>query len=349
MNIAFDGSPLALATGGLRRYTEELILAVAREYPEDSLKVVSDQRISWKVPGSVQVECRKPRTWAERRWWLVGVQIAARGSDVFHGCDFSVPYLPSRPSVMTLHDLSPWRNPVWHSKASRVRARTPLLLRLGIATMVITPSEQIRREAIDYFRLAPSRVAAVPEAASDFFRPAPPVRSELYFLFVGTIEPRKRVDVLIEAWREVAREHPVKLLIAGRLRAGEPAIAPMPNLELLGEVPDSDLPPLYSGAVATVYPSEYEGWGLPALEAMQCGCPVIAGSAASVHEFGGGAVLRAEDARTLAHVMTSLLTNATLRIESREAGLTCASRFSWARTARETHAVYEEARGRFYG
>jgi hypothetical protein len=104
----------------------------------------------------------------ERRWWLWGLQgeISRLGIDVFHGTDFAVPYLPVRPSVMTLHDLSPWRDPSWHAEADRVRNRTPMLLRLGLATIVITHCEAVRKQAIEHFHLQAGRVIAVPLALS---------------------------------------------------------------------------------------------------------------------------------------------------------------------------------------
>ena len=108
-----------------------------------------------------------PRNLLERRWWSWGLQgeISRIGINVFHGTDFAVPYLPLRPSVMTLHDLSPWLDQAWHSESDRIRNRTPMLLRLGLATMVITPSEAVRRAAIDRFHLQRDRVIAVPHAA----------------------------------------------------------------------------------------------------------------------------------------------------------------------------------------
>jgi hypothetical protein len=108
---------------------------------------------------------------------------------------------------------------------------------------------------------------------------------------VGTIEPRKNLPALVEAWREVRRRHVVDLVIAGRHRADGPSIVPEPGLHLPGEVPECELPALYSGAVALVCPSHYEGFGLPVLEAMQCGTCVIASGA--LREAAGDAALRA--------------------------------------------------------
>ena len=336
MKAAMDATPLTLSSGGLRRYTEELVTALRAEFPLDSFHLVSDQL------GGVR---RNP---LQRRWWLLGLplELVRRGYGVFHGTDFSVPYLPVCPSVMTVHDLSPWRRPEWHPGAGRVRRRTPVLLRLGLATTVITPTEAVRKEVVEHFGLAPGRVFAIHEAASEQMRPAEPHPGR-YFLFVGTIEPRKNVPGLIASWRVVRQRHPdVKLLIAGRTRADAPAIPPEPGLELVGEVPDADLPALYSGAIALVYPSSYEGFGLPVVEAMQCGTAVIASDTAALVEVSGGAALHA-GVDQLPQAMSLLVENPEERQRRREQSLQRARAFSWRQTARKTMEVYVEAIRRF--
>jgi glycosyltransferase involved in cell wall biosynthesis len=274
------------------------------------------------------------------------------GADLVHGPDFAVPYLPRRPSVLTLHDLSPWMDQRWHHAAHRVRRRTPVLFELGLATMVITPGEKVRRAAIERFGLRPERVVAVPEAAAHWFRPvetvpAAPAPAPPYFLFVGTLEPRKNLDMLLEAWREMRRHHAVDLVLAGRRRADAPEIRPEPGLRLAGEVADSELPTLYSGALAFVYPSLYEGFGLPVLEAMQCGAPVIASRA--VEEAAGDAAVYADTPRELAGALAELASRPELAAALRQHSLARAREFSWERTARLTRQVYEEARARFGG
>jgi len=273
---ALDATPLTVPTGGVTRYTRELARALAASYTEDQYWLLSDQ--PFEMPAPVAANLHKgdgPHTAAERRWWLWGLnrEMIRRGVEVFHGTDFSVPYLSRRPSVMTVHDLSPW---LLKDASIRVRRRVPLLLGARIPTMIITPSEAVRRAAISRFRIDAERVAAVPLAASSHFRPvgtAPPDRP--YFLFVGTLEPRKNIARLIEAWREVRKSQEVDLVLAGRVRDGFAAPAPEAGLRVLGAVPEIDLPALYSGAIAFVYPSLYEGFGLPVLEAMQCGASVI--------------------------------------------------------------------------
>jgi glycosyltransferase involved in cell wall biosynthesis len=349
MRVAIEAASLAMTSGGLARYTGELSVALARGFPDDEFYLVSDQ--PFEVPAAAPANLRRgggPRNAIERRWWLWGLprELARLHADLVHGPDFAVPYLSRRPSVLTIHDLSPWMDPRWHHAAERVRRRTPVLLDLGLATMVITPGEGVRREAIQRFRLRPERVVAVPEAAASWLRPvdAPPPERP-YFLFVGTLEPRKNLEAVVAAWREVRRGSEVDLVIAGRRRADAPEIAGEPGLRLTGEVADAALPALYSGATGFVYASLYEGFGLPVLEAMQCGAPVIASRA--VVEVAGDAAMYAEGAAAIAEAMRGLLADPAGAAEWRARSLARAAGFSWERTARATREVYHEARRRF--
>jgi glycosyltransferase involved in cell wall biosynthesis len=344
VTIAFDATPLTLTTGGVGRYTLELARALATEYPGDQYWLLSDQtfRISGDLPNLHAGE--GPRNPAERKWWTWGLdrEMRRRGVELFHGTDYSVPYVPLRPSVMTLHDLSPWLDPAWQPGAARVRRRTPRLLRMGLATMVITPTEAVRRAAIERFRLSPDRVVAVPLAASGLFKPATPVsRDAPYFLFVGTREPRKNIARLVDAWREVRRAVAVDLVLVGRNHAP----VKEPGLRVLGEVRDSDLPGLYSGALACVYPSLYEGFGLPVLEAMQCGALVITSRDPAIVEVSGDAALHvdAEDTAALVEAMQAVATNSDGFDEVRQRALARATQFSWQKTARLTREVYDAA------
>ncbi len=350
MRVAIEAAALSLSSGGLARYTGELSLALARCFPDDLFYLICDQPFS--MPPDAPPNLQRgggPRNAIERRWWLWGIgnEMRRLGAELVHGPDFAVPYLSRRPSVLTLHDLSPWMNERWHHAAGRVRRRTPVLLELGIATMVITPGEGVRKEAIERFHLKPDRVVAIPEAAASWFRPemARERTANPYFLFVGTLEPRKNVPMLMEAWRAVRQRHAVELVLAGRRREDFPELAPEPGLKILGEVPDRDLPGLYSNALAFLYPSRYEGFGLPVLEAMQCGACVIGSSA--VAEAGGDAATYADDAGALAQAMEAALTQPDWVAERRARSLARAREFSWERTARRTYEVYQEARRRF--
>lgn len=344
-----DATPLTVSSGGIGRYTHELSLALAENFPEDEFALVSGQ--PFPVPSPTPLNLRigeGPRNSWERRWWLWGVQreMARLGSNVFHGTHFEVPWLPLRPSVMTLHDLSPWMDPAWQRRAERVRRRAPLFMGFGLATMIVTHTEAVRRQAMERFRIHPRRIVAVPLAASPLFRPVvPPPALKPYFLFVGTLEPRKNLEVLLAAWREVKKRHDVELVLAGRRRDDFPPLAAEPGLCVLGEVPDEELPPLYTGALAVVYPSLYEGFGLPVLEAMQCGAAVIASRDDAITEASGGAAIQVEagDVKAWAEAMAAAAARPEELAPWRERSLERARTFSWRRTARLTREVYGEA------
>jgi glycosyltransferase involved in cell wall biosynthesis len=350
MRVAIDATPLTLSSGGLLRYTQELSLALAREFPEDRFVLVSDQAFERPAGAPPNLVCGSgPQGALERRWWLWGLdrELSRLSVDLFHGTDFAVPYIPRRPSVLTLHDLSPWMDPGWHFAADRVRARTPLLIELGCATMIVTDTEAVRRQAIERFRIHPGRIAAVPLGGLAVSPVATAPAERPYFLFVGTLEPRKNVEGLIAAWRHVRRQHDVDLVLAGRRREDFAALEPQPGLILRGEVSDAELPCLYGAAVALVYPSRYEGFGLPVLEAMQCGtCTIISRDPALV-EVTGDAAIATGDGKELAEAMSTLVARPELAAEWRARAACRGRQFSWGRTARLTREVYDEARKRF--
>ena len=355
MHVALDATPLVVPSGGVRRYTEELSRALAEVFPADEFWLLSDQRFDAPPGGLANLKTgRHPRHLLERRWWLWGLQreTSRLKIDLFHGTDFAVPYLPVCASVMTLHDLSPWVDPAWHSQADRVRKRTPILLRLGLATMVITPTEAVRKQAIERFRLLPARVVAVPLAPAAIFQrleQIPPSTGTPYLLYVGTIEPRKNLPMLLEVWRELRGEFPIDLIVAGRLRQDAPAIAPEPGLHFLGLTKEEELPRLLRGALAFVYPSYYEGFGLPVLEAMQCGAAVIASRDPAICEVAGdGAILLdARDRRAWVETLRAVLSQPQKLEELRGKAVARAAQFTWTKTAKLTREVYEQAVQRF--
>ena len=350
---ALDATPLTLTSGGLARYVAELSLALARQYPDDTYALLSDQEFA--LPANSPPNLIAPPSVHDKRWWLRGVRraMAETGAQLFHGTNFEVPCLGTTPAILTIHDLSPWRDRAWHTGADRVRRRTPWLIRLRRAKLILTVSQAVRREIVTHFGIPDEQVRAIPLAASEDFRPVRNCQPERpYFLFVGTLEPRKNLPALIEAWRETKNDTGADLLIAGRTREDFVHIPPAQaseGLRYLGEVSDADLPRLYSGALAFVYPTLYEGFGLPVLEAMQCGCPVITSRDPAVSEITGGgdgsnaaAAIHASSVREIAEGMRAIATDKAMRCELRERGLARASRFSWANTARATHALYQE-------
>jgi glycosyltransferase involved in cell wall biosynthesis len=223
-----------------------------------------------------------------------------------------------------------------------------VLLRFGLATMVITPSEAVRSSAIERFRISPDRIVSTPLAAAPCFHPAlgePPQRP--YFLFAGMLDARKNIETIVEAWREVKKDAQVELILAGRRRTA--AIADEPGLIVREDVSDTELARLYSNATAFLFPSHYEGFGLPVLEAMQCGAPVIASRDAAVMEVAGdaAALLDATDVRAWSETMRTALSDDQWCVARRDCGFARARSFSWERTARLTREVYAEAIARF--
>ena len=213
--------------------------------------------------------------------------------------------------------------------------------------MVITPTEAVRRQVMEFFGVASPRVVAVPHGASDKFRPAEALAATPYFLYVGTLEPRKNLHALIDAWRFVRGRHGVDLVLAGRRREDFGELGPEPGLRILGEVSDHDLCQLYSGALALVYPSCYEGFGLPVLEAMQCEACVLISPDAALREVAGEAGVCLDTPKAWAEGMCAAVTHPAWLNEQRAKSLARAKEFSWARTAQSTREVYVEAQRRF--
>ena len=349
MHAALDATPLTVTTGGIRRYTAELARALGEAFPDDVYTLASDQ--PFEMPPDCPPNVKRggsPGNRLERFWWSWGLrrELARARVQVFHGTDFATPYFSPIPSVMTVHDLSPWMDRRWHHSAHRIRRRTPLLLKLGVATMVVTLSEAVRRAVIERFRLDPARVAAIPNAASATFRPVLARPAKPYFLYVGTLEPRKNIGCLLQAWAAVREKRDVDLILVGRRRADFPPIEARPGLHVRGPVPDHELSALYSGAVAFAYPSWYEGFGLPVLEAMQCGALALVSRDPAIREVTGDAAvpLDARSPREWAEAMEAALARPHWVARMRALALDRAREFSWHRTAVQTREIYEQAR-----
>ncbi len=331
--IFLDGTPLSGPPGGIRRFTEELYAALPAQWPAAEFGLISDQQEP------------RPQGW-RKRWWSLGLAAALREreADLFHGVDFAVPYIPVCRSVMTVHDLSPWKLPDAHNQ--RVRERAGWLLRLRVPTMIHTPSVAVREELIQHFDWPEERVVAIPLAAAERFAPSERrVYERPYVLSVATLEPRKNLAIVVAACERLWAEGlDFDLVLVGQTREGF-ALAASERIHFAGYVAEGDLAAYYSHAVCTVYPSLYEGFGLPVVEAMRCGSPVIASDIAVLRESGGeaGVYAAVNDAAAWAAALRKVFEG---KDEvRREAGLRWASTFSWNKTARAMKELYERCLG----
>jgi glycosyltransferase involved in cell wall biosynthesis len=374
MLFGLDAIPLTEPRAGVGHYTFELARALACVSPADEFELVYPS--SFPFIDFAERECLPSNLKAARvrvgalgrRWWSAGLPRYAgrRGLRLFHGTNYDVPLWGGAASVLTVHDLSLLLHPETHERRRVRRARRRLPLMARAAQALIVPTESVRREVCAHLRVTPDKVFAVPEAARDCFKPLELSETEAarrrlgvgaeFLLAVGTIEPRKNLATLVAAFEEVLRARPARnalqLVIAGgRGWLSEPlfeAIERSParaRVVLAGYQPDDTLRALYSSCRAFVYPSFYEGFGLPPLEAMSCGAPVVAGRASAIAEVTGGAarLVSPNCPEEAAAAVLELLEVEGARRSLVDAGLRRASNFSWARAARETLAVYEEA------
>jgi len=368
MRIAFDGSTLRPHRTGVGYYTEHLLHHLARATtPDDTILVISNRPVdtTMPLPRSVQViedRWRLPRTaWMQAR---VPALLRELEADVAHFTNGMMPLAMAVPTVVTIHDLSLRVLPRCHPRR-RVMINRPLMdLAARRADAVITVSQSARGEIVDFYRLDDRRVHVVYEAAAPSFAPVTDpaelerVRrtyglADRVILYVGTIEPRKNLPILIDAFagRRHAGALDHQLVCVGPYgwlsRGIHDVIARSLSPEAIaftGYVPFKDLPALYSAAEMFVYPSMYEGFGLPVIEAMACGVPVVTGGASAVAEVGAHAVDRVDsiDADTLGDALVRLARDPDRRIALAEAGLARAREFSWTRAAAQSLEIYRE-------
>ena len=370
MRIALDGLPLSVQLTGIGYYTLELARHLAKRL-SDEIFILSPRGF---VP-SIQDDPKQtsnlhfirptvnPFT---RHWWSIGLPryLRKNGIQVFHGTNFEVPLRGNLPSVVSIHDLSPLLHPETHEKNVVRRARVRLPLMAQAADRIVTPTKAAQHEIHEHLKINSEKTTAIPEAARSCFRrldyeQTKATRARLgigdeFVLYVGTIEPRKNLLTLVHAFEEIStrRESPLQLVIAGRkgwmiddllcLIKESPFNR---RMILTGYLNDDELCALYSSCTVFVYPSFYEGFGLPPLEAMACGAPVIASRIPSISETVGEAALlfNPKDVPALASSIISLLEDESLRQTMSRKGMQRASEFSWERTAKLTRAVYDQA------
>lgn len=238
------------------------------------------------------------------------------------------------PSVATLHDFSSLTMPLRHRMKTVLSFNAFIGRSLQMATRIAAVSRAVADEAVRWFGVARDRIEIVPNGVDDFYTPrrAEDAEEDDYVLFVGTIEPRKGLDDLLAVWASLPSPRP-RLILCGDAGWGN---VPLPrDAEVTGYVDRTRLRELYRGARAFVYPSRYEGFGIPPLEAMACGAPVVATRTGAIPEYAEGAALLVapNDRNALHEALVRLLGNATLRRELRVRGPERARTYTWERSA----------------
>lgn len=283
---------------------------------------------------------------------------------IFHGPNFFLPDMAEK-GIITVHDLSVFRYPETHPAARREHFERDFQRTLDRTTHIITVSETIRQEVMAFTGFSADKVTTVYQGVGGVFRPRAPemLRPALtpygvvpggYALCVSTIEPRKRIGELVQAWRELPRAVRDRwpLVLAGSSGwLSEDILCAMTQAEQEGwlryvrYVPEADLPLLYAGAALFVYPSVYEGFGLPPVEAMASGVPTVVADASCLPEVTRGAAMLAqpEDVDGFARLLEEALTDASWRLQARDAGMAVAASYDWDRCAHETADVYRRA------
>lgn len=371
MNIAIDYTAAARQRAGIGRYTRSLIRALSQqdEANQYALYVPRDARYledTYSFPKNFRVaaaplnERYMVALW-QRAQIPLAVEIFTGRADVFYSPDFVLPPTRARKKILTVHDLSFLRvaetavpNLKWYLEGAVPRA-------VERADLILADSDATRNDLIEFFQTPPERVRTLYSGydamfqrvtdADELARVRATYKLEKPFILnVGTIEPRKNLARLIEAFARLPQRDDLDLVIAGgrgwmydEIYAAPQKFGVSASVRFLGFTPDADLLALYALAEMFVYPSLYEGFGLPVLEAMACGAAVVTANNSSLPEVAGDAavLIDARDTDALAGAMARFLDDTAWRGMMQQKALAQAKKFSWEKSARELRAVFQ--------
>jgi glycosyltransferase involved in cell wall biosynthesis len=361
LRIGIDGRAFSSPAAGVRRYVSELASALLAS--GEPLELVALGGRSETVPAGADHVAEPWHPPTNLGWAAVGLPRAASRAAVhlIHAPAYTAPLMAPVPVVLTIHDVSYERHPEWYPYRRDPLRRAFYRRSARAASHVLTVSEFSRGEIAAAYGIAPARITVAPHGAPSLFTsadssprlPLPPGVSAPFLLHVGDLHERRNLEVAFEALAGVRRNAIVSsrpsLVLAGvdrgvgdRLRTIAAARGIGDAVVFAGSVSDQTLRALYAAAAALVYPSRYEGFGLPVLEAMASGTPVLASRCASLPEVLGecGMLLDPEDVRQWTEAIAVVLNDGGQRARMRTAGLARASHFTWAKTARITLEVY---------
>jgi glycosyltransferase involved in cell wall biosynthesis len=376
MTIYLDISAAVHRRAGLGRYAESLARALLSQSP--NLPISQSPNLAFfynreagiePLAGLEHIPARtvslgyKPWRMAVWAGQLAGVGFnrLIPGAELFHAAEHLLLPLRGVPTVLTVHDLIFRRYPQHHKPLNRWYLNLTLPLYCRRADHIIAVSEQTKRDVMAAYGVPADKISVIYEAADARFQPQPAeavteVRAryrlpDRYLLFVGTIEPRKNLGRVLAAFERLHAERLMDALVIVGKRGwlyddffAQLERSPVKHAVIFpGFVPDADLPAVYAGAQALAFPSEFEGFGLPVLEAMACGAPVVCSNTSSLPEVAGAAALLVDPADTdaITAALRRVASDADLAADLARRGVAQAARFSWQRAAAETLAVYQ--------
>lgn len=363
MRIGYDATPWRRYQSGVGRYAASLLQALATQYPEKVFLLFSHLGSLGFVASNVMATqgAAFPIKEIWLQLWLPRI-IARCRPELCHFTNTVAPLRVDVPYVVTVHDLSLIRRPEWHPWTRRIWMRRMLRPSIARACGILCDSEATRRDLLGWISLDASKVWVVPLGARNIFhqrfseerREAIRAKYGLlrpYFFYLGNVEPRKNLMVLLEAFQGLDLPN-VDLVIAGKrawlwkdtIRFARPFVE-RGSVHLLDYVPDEDLPVLYQSALAFVFPSRMEGFGLPVLEAMASGLPVVASKVEPLVSLVGeaGWLADPEDVSEWRSALRELWRDRQKRDALGVRGKDRAANYTWERTARETMRCYELA------
>lgn len=360
MKIAIDISQAIYGTG-VSVYTKNLAENLIKLFPEDefilfggSLRRKNElQNLAKKLKGTPKIYPFPPKfldfVWNSLH--VVPIDKFIGDVDIVHTSDWTEP--PSKfPKVTTVHDMIPFKYPQTTTDMIRQAHRKRLAWVLRESDRIIAVSHSTKEDLMSILKVPENKIVVIPEGVEDRYRPQPleiidsikrkyKIKND-YIFSLSTLEPRKNQKGLIEAFQITRKEYPdMQLVLGGKTGWGD-IPEPVEGVLMPGYIPDSDLPVLYAGATVFALPSFYEGFGLPPLQAMACGAPVVTSNISSLPEVVGDAGILI-DPDSVQDIATGIIKAIKNQPELREKGLLQAKKFTWERAAKETYNVYKLA------
>src|SRR5215475_7735138 len=374
MRIGIDAHAIGARQGGNETYISNLIKSLA-EIDGDNLYTIylanADAAARWREEftnryKNFSIRLLPPPTPLVRVPVYLTYELFRRPVDVLH-VQYTAPPFCRIPIVVTIHDLAFERMPETFTRRGSFQLKLTVRRTAKKAARIATVSEYSRQDLLDIYKLPPEKVVVTYNGVESHFTPRPDLPNESqeirsrygisrdFLLAVGSLQPRKNLIRLIRAYAKLRSERadftPQLGIVGRRVWLTHEIFDEVKkhrwadDVILTGYVADEDLPALYRAAKAFVYPSLFEGFGLPPLEAMACGTPVVTSGVSSLPEVTGGAALLIDpnDERALANALIEIVSNERLRAELRERGIAQAKKFTWRDAAEKTLRLYQEA------